>query len=247
MTGVATNRITGAATPFWEFITRISISVYFGWVGLSAAGQQVRWALNQEFGKLAPAELLDFTAETVGTFFQLVIAILIVVRYRRVAATGGVYPRLVALLGSFLFLLFVPFLSRHELSLTLDFLSILLMLSGSILATIVLLCLGRSFSILPEARRLVVTGPYRFVRHPLYATEMICMLGFIIQFTLWPAVIVFLIQLVIQLERMRIEEQLLNKTFPEYEMYASNTAQLIPGLCWHRFGKFCARQLTDQN
>jgi protein-S-isoprenylcysteine O-methyltransferase Ste14 len=223
--------IIGAPTPSWESITRISITVYFGWIGLSAAGQQVRWALNQDFGKLATADLLDFAAETVDTFFQLAIAILIVMRYRRVAATGGLYPRLVALLGSFLFLLLVPFLSRHELSPNLDFLSILLMLSGSILATVVLLYLGRSFSILPEARRLVVTGPYRLVRHPLYATEMICMLGLAIQFTLWPAVIVFLIQLVIQLERMRIEEQLLNRTFPEYEIYASKTTRLIPGLC----------------
>jgi protein-S-isoprenylcysteine O-methyltransferase Ste14 len=137
----------------------------------------------------------------------------------------------VALLGSFLFVLLVPFLSRNESSPTLEILSILLMLSGSILSIVVLLYLGRSFSILPEVRRLVVTGPYRFVRHPLYATEMICMLGLVIQFTLWPAVIVFLIQLLIQLERMRIEEQLLNRTFPEYERYASNTARLIPGLC----------------
>jgi protein-S-isoprenylcysteine O-methyltransferase Ste14 len=161
----------------------------------------------------------------------LAIAVLIVMRYRRVAATYGFYPRLVALLGSFLFLLLVPFLSRQELSPTLHLLSILLMLSGSILATMVVLYLGRSFSILPEARRLVVTGPYHFVRHPLYATEMICMLGVVIQFTLWPAVVGFLIQLLIQFERMRIEEQLLNKTFPEYKIYASNTARLIPGLC----------------
>jgi hypothetical protein len=176
--------IIGAPTPFWELITRISITVYFGWVGLSAAGKQVQWTLNQDFGKLATADLLDFTAETVDTFFYIAIAILIVMRYRRVAATGGLCPRLVALLGSFLFLLLVPFLPRHELSPTLDLLSILLMLSGSILATAVLLYLGRSFSILPEARRLVVTGPYRFVRHPLYATETICMLGLVIQFAL---------------------------------------------------------------
>jgi protein-S-isoprenylcysteine O-methyltransferase Ste14 len=225
------NCIIGAPAPFWELITRIFITVYFGWVGLSAAGRQVRWALNQDFGRLATADLLDFAAETVDTFFMFAIAILIVMRYRRIAATSGLYSRLVAFLGSFLFLLLVPFLSRQELSPTLDFLSILLMLSGSILATVVLLYLGRSFSILPEARRLVVTGPYHFVRHPLYATEMICMLGLVIQFTLWPAVTVFLMQLVIQLERMRIEEQLLSKTFPEYEIYASNTARLIPGLC----------------
>lgn len=223
--------IIGAPTFHWELITRIFVIGYFGWAGLSAASQQVRWALNQEFTKLASADLLDFTAETANTFFQLAIAILIVIRYRRVAATGGLYPRFVALLGSFLFVLLIPFLSRHESSPTLEILSILLLLSGSILSLMVLLHLGRSFSILPEARQLVVTGPYRFVRHPLYATEMICMLGLVVQFMLWPAVVVFLIQLLIQLERMRIEEQLLNRIFPEYERYASNTARLIPGLC----------------
>jgi protein-S-isoprenylcysteine O-methyltransferase Ste14 len=222
--------IIGAPTPFWELITRISITTYFGWVGLSAAGKQVRWVLNQDFEKLATADLLDFIAETVDTFFYIAIAIFVVVRYRRVAAIGGLYPRLVALLGSFLFLFLVPFLPRNELSPTIDLLSILLMLSGSILATVVLLYLGRSFSILPEARQLVMTGPYRLVRHPLYATEMICILGLVIQFVLWPAVIVFLLQSMFQLERIRIEEQLLSRTFPEYEIYANNTARLIPGL-----------------
>jgi protein-S-isoprenylcysteine O-methyltransferase Ste14 len=212
-------------------ITRTSITAYFGWVGLSAAVKQVRWALNQDFGKLATTDLLDFIAETVDTFFYLAIAIFIVMRYRRIAAAGGLYPRVVALLGSFLLLLLVPFLPRDELSSALNLLSILLMLSGSILATVVLLYLGRSFSILPEARRLVVTGPYRLVRHPLYATEMICMVGLVIQFALWPAGIAFLIQCMFQLERMQIEERLLSRTFPEYEIYANNTARLIPGLC----------------
>ena len=223
--------IIGAPTLYWELITRIFVIGYFSWAGLSAASQQVRWALNQDFTKLSPADLLDFTAETANTLFQLAIAILIIIRYRRVAATGGLYSRFVALLGSFLFVLLVPFLSRHESSPALEILSILLLLSGSILSLMVLLYLGRSFSILPEARRLVVTGPYRFVRHPLYATEMICMLGLVVQFMLWPAVIVFLLQSMFQLERMRIEEQLLSRIFPEYEIYANNTARLIPGLC----------------
>ena len=231
MTFVASKRLIGAATPVWGLVTRLAISAYFSWVGLTAAVQQVRWIGEQDFRQLTAGDVLSFSAESIGTVFQLVIAILVLVRHPRVAGTGGIYPRLVALLGSFFFLFFVPFLSKYDLSPTAAVLSILLMLSGSILATVVLLYLGRSFSILPEARRLVVTGPYRFVRHPLYATEMICMLGYIIQFTLWTSVILFLAQLAIQLERMRIEEQLLKKTFPEYETYSSNTALLIPGLC----------------
>jgi len=246
MIWVATKRIVGAATPFWELATRIAISAYFGWIGLSAGDQQVRWALDQDVWQLTATDLLYFSAETIGTVFQLAIAILVLVRYPRVAGTGGIYSRLVALFGSFFFLFFVPFLSRYELSPTAAILSILLMLSGSILATVVLLYLGRSFSILPEARRLVVTGPYRFVRHPLYATEMICMLGYIIQFTLWTSAILFLAQLAIQLERMRIEEQLLSKTFPEYQIYASNTARLIPGVRWRYIGKAPLWQLVNR-
>jgi protein-S-isoprenylcysteine O-methyltransferase Ste14 len=246
MAWLATKRIIGAATPVWELATRIAISAYFSWAGLGAANQQLHWALEQDFGQLTAADFLYFSAETTGTVFQLLIAILVIVRYPRLAGTGGIYPRLVALLGSFFFLFFVPFLSRYELSPTIAILSILLMLSGSILATVVLLYLGRSFSILPEARRLVVTGPYRFVRHPLYATEMICMLGYIAQFTLWTSVILFLAQLAIQLERMRIEEQLLSRIFPEYEIYASNTAQLIPGLCPRRISKALPWQLVSR-
>ena len=223
-------RIIGATTPVWELLTRIFLAGYFGWAGLSAAGQQIGWALNQDFAKLASADLLDFAAQTADTCFQLILAVLIIIRYRRVAATVGLYPRIVALLGSFLFVLVIPFLSRHDPMSGLEIISLLLMLGGSILSTVVLLALGRSFSILPEARRLVTYGPYRLVRHPLYATELIFMLGLVIQFTLWPAVIVFLIQLLIQLERMRIEEQLLSRTFPEYGMYAGRTARLIPGL-----------------
>ena len=112
--------IIGAPTPFGELITRVSITAYFAWVGLSLAGKQTRWVLNQDFGNLTTTELLDFAAETVDTFFYMAIAIFVVMRYRRVAAIGGLYPRLVALLGSFLFLLLVPFLPRNELSPTLD-------------------------------------------------------------------------------------------------------------------------------
>lgn len=225
------HRIIGASPPFWDLFTRILLTGYFGWAGLSAASQQIGWALNQDFANLASADLLDFSAQTADTCFQLALAVLIIIRYRRIAATSGLYPRIVALLGSFLFVLLVPFLSRHESSPSLEIISLVLMLTGSILSTMVLLALGRSFSILPEARRFVVTGPYRFVRHPLYATELIFMLGLVIQFVLWPAVVVFIIQLVIQLERMRIEEKLLSRTFPEYKIYASSTARLIPGLC----------------
>jgi protein-S-isoprenylcysteine O-methyltransferase Ste14 len=40
-----------------------------------------------------------------------------------------------------------------------------------------LIALGRSFSISPDDRGLVEKGPYRYLRHPMYAGEMLSFLG----------------------------------------------------------------------
>ena len=53
----------------------------------------------------------------------------------------------------------------------------MLLVVGSVGSFMVLAKLGRSFSIMPEARVLVTGGPYAFARHPLYAVEIITILG----------------------------------------------------------------------
>jgi protein-S-isoprenylcysteine O-methyltransferase Ste14 len=40
--------------------------------------------------------------------------------------------------------------------------------------------LGRSFGLLPAQRGLVVVGPYRFVRHPIYFGYLIGHIGFLL-------------------------------------------------------------------
>jgi protein-S-isoprenylcysteine O-methyltransferase Ste14 len=83
---------------------------------------------------------------------------------------------------------------------------------------------------MPEARRLVVEGPYALVRHPLYLAEEIAVLGLFIQFaSVWTA-IVLIIHVLLQFERMRYEETVLSATFPDYREYAARTARLIPAL-----------------
>jgi protein-S-isoprenylcysteine O-methyltransferase Ste14 len=47
----------------------------------------------------------------------------------------------------------------------------LLLLDGNALAVLVMVQHGRSFSIMAEARQLVTSGVYRWVRHPLYLAE----------------------------------------------------------------------------
>jgi len=91
--------------------------------------------------------------------------------------------------------------------------------------------LGRSLSILPEGRRLVTDGPYRWVRHPLYVTEEIAVLGIFLQFLDGAAAAILLVHLAFQFLRMHEEEIVLERAFPEYEAYRRGTpSRLIPGL-----------------
>jgi protein-S-isoprenylcysteine O-methyltransferase Ste14 len=107
--------------------------------------------------------------------------------------------------------------------------SALLILFDSAAAVITLLQLGRSFSMLAEARRPVVSGPYRFVRHPLYLAEELAIISIFMQFaSLWSA-LVLAVHLAFQLRRMHNEETVLAEIFPEYATY-QNTARLLPGI-----------------
>lgn len=90
------------------------------------------------------------------------------------------------------------------------------------------LFLGRSFSVLPEARTLVTRGPYRVVRHPVYLGEIgaCCGLAVAAPSPLNATLLVALIAA--QSIRMRLEERALQEAFPEYAEYAQRTRRLLP-------------------
>jgi len=94
-----------------------------------------------------------------------------------------------------------------------------------------LLYLRRSLSIIPEARRLVTRGPYRFIRHPLYAAEILAACALVLARPgLW-ATLTLVPFIAVQMLRARFEEGLLTRIFPEYRRYAAQTRRLIP-LVW---------------
>jgi protein-S-isoprenylcysteine O-methyltransferase Ste14 len=105
-----------------------------------------------------------------------------------------------------------------------------LILGGNVFAVYILTRLGRSFSILPEGRKLVTAGPYKIIRHPLYVAEAMATLGTMILFFSPAAVALVIAQTATQLGRIHYEEIVLRKTFPEYSAYARTTARLIPGI-----------------
>ena len=90
--------------------------------------------------------------------------------------------------------------------------------------------LGRSISILPQARRLVTWGPYALVRHPLYLGEIVAIIGVALQYLSTWALLLVGLQFAFQLLRIENEERVLVQVFPEYADYVARTARLVPGV-----------------
>ena len=176
-----------------------------------------------------PGLLADILARTGVLLFFVLAALLVLVRMRPLGKAHGLQPRLSALAGSFL-LLSMALFPRHDLSIGLNLLSAGLMFLGHILAVYALAWLGRSFSIMAEARRLVTNGPYALVRHPLYAAEEIAAVGLFLQYASPWTALLLVASFGFQLQRMRNEEQILRATFPVYAAHAARTRRLIPGV-----------------
>jgi protein-S-isoprenylcysteine O-methyltransferase Ste14 len=164
---------------------------------------------------------------TIG--FMMLMAAAVIMRCPPSGKASGLEPRVSALVGTFLVYGIAVF-PRHDLPLCFEVVSTLLTMIGNAGAIVALAQLGRSFSIMAESRQLVTTGPYRFVRHPLYLAEEIAMVGVFLQFaSAWTALLL-VVQIGFQLRRMHNEELVLASNFPEYAAYSRTTARLIPGL-----------------
>ena len=95
--------------------------------------------------------------------------------------------------------------------------------------------LRRSFSIIPEARRLVTGGPYGLSRHPLYLGEVTTAIGVNMATAGWLSGLAIVYFIACELMRIRWEERILALTFPsEYPEYARRVPRYIPNPFAHR-------------
>ena len=111
----------------------------------------------------------------------------------------------------------------------------LLCLGGVAFAIWARLRLGRNWSgavaSVFENHELVRSGPYRYLRHPIYAGFLIAMLGTAITIGTLASYLSVLVGLIAFLLRIRIEEALMLSQFPEaYRAYQRETRALIPCL-----------------
>jgi protein-S-isoprenylcysteine O-methyltransferase Ste14 len=172
---------------------------------------------------------VNWAMQLSAIIFLVLLAASVVLRARPAGKARGLEPRVSALAGTFTVYAFSLF-PRRELSLSGEIAATMLTLIGSGASAFVLAQLGRSFSVMAEARRLVTSGAYRCVRHPLYLAEELATIGIFVQFAAPSTALLLAAQIAFQLRRMQNEEAVLAEAFPQYAAYKKKTARLIPGV-----------------
>ena len=189
----------------------------------------VKLFLQTDPSALPMGLLLRTFAQVTMLIFFVILVVMFAIRYVPQRTAPRFYARCAAVAGTFLSVGIV-LLPPQELSSALYLISLILIITGTVFAILAGLVLGRSISILPEARRLVTWGPYAHVRHPLYLGEIVALVGITLQYLSAWALLLLGLQFAFQLQRMKNEERLLSQVFPEYADYMARTRRLLPGL-----------------
>jgi protein-S-isoprenylcysteine O-methyltransferase Ste14 len=92
-----------------------------------------------------------------------------------------------------------------------------------------LLLRGWAAGHLEKNRSLAVSGPYAYVRNPLYIGTLLTAAGFAVASRRWELGVLFAAVFVfVYLPVIELEEQHLRNLFPEYEAYAGRVPMLAP-------------------
>jgi protein-S-isoprenylcysteine O-methyltransferase Ste14 len=98
------------------------------------------------------------------------------------------------------------------------------------LSLISLLTMGRLFGIRPALRGLVASGPYRFIRHPMYLSYILADIGYNLQEWNFVTILLVLMGWVSLVYRIHAEERVLSQHV-EWPTYAVSVPyRLLPGV-----------------
>jgi protein-S-isoprenylcysteine O-methyltransferase Ste14 len=106
----------------------------------------------------------------------------------------------------------------------------LLMLTGIVLQVAAKLTLRRKFGLVAANRGVVVGGPYRLLRHPMYAGYLLTHIGFFLGHATPVNGLIYLVEFMLQVGRIQAEERLLTDD-PDYAAFRGRVRfRLIPGI-----------------
>ncbi len=108
-------------------------------------------------------------------------------------------------------------------------------IAGQLLAVLLAVWARRSFGAAqfsihaePAAGSLLSTGPYQFVRHPMYAAALLLIWTSIGGHLSLINVIIGVVVTTVIIVRIAAEEKFLQISYPDYGSYASKTRRIIP-------------------
>ncbi len=103
-------------------------------------------------------------------------------------------------------------------------------LLGVALSTTGRIAMGRAFGILPANRGIVSSGPFRWIRHPIYAGWLILMAGYAMSYSGSRNTLIAAMAVPLAVWRIALEEKLLVAD-PGYQRYRDHVRfRLLPGL-----------------
>jgi protein-S-isoprenylcysteine O-methyltransferase Ste14 len=105
-----------------------------------------------------------------------------------------------------------------------------LMFAGMIIQISAKAALWRSYGLIPANRGVKTRGPYRFLRHPMYAGYTLIHIGFLLGFPSLRNSLLFFTVFLVEVARLMREELILNRD-PLYREYAIRVGyRLLPGI-----------------
>ena len=111
-----------------------------------------------------------------------------------------------------------------------------------------LLLRGWATGHLAKNQQLATSGPYAYIRNPLYAGTVMVATGIVIASASgWLAVIFALVFVLVYLPVIELEEQHLRQIFPEYAEYATRVHRLLPISKWTGRGDVFRWELYRRN
>ncbi len=104
----------------------------------------------------------------------------------------------------------------------------LLMLAGLALNIFSLYHLRRSFAVFVQVKKVVFSGPYAFIRHPMYTSHLLMAAGLVLYFFSPAIFAIWIAHAALLAYRARLEEEAIAAHDPGYRGHMARTGFLVP-------------------
>jgi protein-S-isoprenylcysteine O-methyltransferase Ste14 len=178
-----------------------------------------------KIGSFSDSWLILVSSFCLASFYVL-LGLLVMTRPPAKAHADGLLPRIAAFVGTYLPWT-IGFFGETGKALP-NLASTVCLLTGMAMMLVTIRHLGKSFSLVPQARSVVQTGPYRWIKHPLYLAEEIAIFGVVLKVLSPLTLTLFVLHIGVQVCRIYYEEDLLRRNCPEYASYEASRWRLIP-------------------